>query len=196
VLELVVRSELSTTALTRIIATPADPLRRSAARELSARLARQGKWAEAARFATQGDPSRKRLWSSAAQLATRPGGELALARFLVSNAGELFFKERSAFYRGLSTHYAGLPLGSKARANIDAAMTRGSARWIALELFTAWLEQHPNHPNARSVLAEADAQFVVLTNFGGGNYFYWGTIAQTSPVIKRLRRIGKLVRKP
>ncbi|MEZ4223282.1 MAG: hypothetical protein R3B13_20220 [Polyangiaceae bacterium] len=188
-----VRARVSTPGLERLVKSKDAELALDARIELATRLARQDKWRQAARLMDRVDPNRAGLLRKAGTLAQQ-GKWLELARFFESNSGQLFFGEESSFYRGISSHWESLPKGSKEARQIQAALTRSTERWLALEAYTRWLEANPADPNARAALAEADQVYSRLTNYGGGDWFFWGKYQKQSPTIRRLREVGKVIR--
>lgn len=183
---------LPTAALVRLQKSKNLELASDARLEHAARLARSGRWKDAAKLMDRVDPGRAALYRHAAEL-TRQGAWLELARFFEDQRGRLFFGDNTAFYRGVSSRWESLS-GSKEAKQIQGALVRSTERWLALEAYTRWLVAHPNDPDARDVLGEADGVYSRLTNFGGGEWFFWSKYQKQSPTIARLRKVGKAIR--
>ena len=77
---------------------------------------------------------------------------------------------------------------------VERAFTRSSERWLALEAYTRWLGRHSKEARSRDVLAEADAVFNLLVNWGGSDTLFWGRYAKKSNTVADLRRLGKTIR--
>lgn len=166
--------------------------------ELGARLASLGKWDEAATLVRSSNPARSALWRKAGALARTPAQRLALARFLAEHHGTLFHPPDTGYYRGLSERYRSLSASARdqnEKRAIEQALTRSTERWLALDAYTRWLEDNPQHPEARAALAEADRTFSRLEYFGGGKDFFWSDFTGPSPLVARLRAVGKTVRR-
>jgi hypothetical protein len=171
----------------------ADPhVREPACLERAARLASAGKWSEGEALVRAIDAQKAALWHEAAQYASRPDGDLALARFLAGHHGEVFGLD-SALYRSYTWEEEGLPAGSPEKARIDAAVERWSERWLALEAYTRWLGSHTGARDARAVLGEADDVYNRMINWAGATYLF-ATIAPSSSTMKELRRLGAVIR--
>jgi hypothetical protein len=163
--------------------------------ELGVRLAARGEWRRAAARVEADQPDRATLWREAGDAAARndADGRLAWARFLADHHGALFYDADPGFYRGLSLRAAQLGRTKEGR-DIERTLLRSTERWLALEAFVAWLEAHENDPDARAVLDETDAVYNRLINWGGADDYFWGRHAARSPVVARLRAVGKRIR--
>ena len=139
------------------------------------------------------DAQKAALWREAAQHATGPDGDLALARFLAGHAGEVFGLDAS-LYRAYSAREDELPAGSPEKARVAAAIERWTERWVALEGYTRWLGSHTGARGARAVLDEADDVYNRAINWAGGTYLFFGRAAPSSSTVKELRRVGAAIR--
>ncbi len=189
-----VRVRLPTASLVRLEKSKDTELAMDARIEHAARLGRKGRWRDAAKLMDGVDRDRAELYRHVGKL-TRLKEWLELARFFEDQRGRMFFDDESAFYRGISTRWESQPKGSKEARQIEGALVRGTERWLSLEAYTRWLVAHPKDQDARDVLSEADRAYSRLTNFGGGDWFFWGKYQKQSPTIRRLRQVGKVIRK-
>jgi hypothetical protein len=158
--------------------------------ELAARYFTQGKAEDAVKVLPPGDRERRRLYTEAGRMRSA-GDHLGLARFLVANAGSMSHGIDTGEARGAGFYYA--PGTADGRA-MEGAMTRGDERWLALGELVTWLEKNRGRPDARDVLAEADALYNRLLNYGGGDRYFWGRFLPTSDLRARLRKVGAEIR--
>ncbi len=180
------------------LATQGSPTTSRLARvEQGVRLTAKGRWDDAAKRIEDHDRSRAALWRKAGTLAKAKSAnaELELARFLEANRGRIFHPIDNGWYRGLSYRHATLVKSNAPEARrIRTHFERTNERWRALGLTTRWLENNRNASNARTVLGEADRYYNRLINLGGGDYYFWGRHAKTSPSVAALRRVGRDIR--
>jgi len=167
---------------------------RAARFERAVRLVGKRKWKTAAALIARDDPARAKKWERVAELAARHD-DLALARYLARHHGELLYDADTGFYRAASTRFDGLGNAPEAAA-IRRSFERSSERWLALEAYVRWLDKHASDRSARDVLAEADGVYNLLVNWAGGDTFLWGRVAQSSPVVAKLRAVGRRIRQP
>lgn len=188
----VLASDKELAALTR---SKLPKVREDALVESAARAVAQGKWALAARHASLASSGRAKLWKKLGVLAAskQPDRDLELARYLDAHVGELFFDADPGFYRGVSGREEQAPAAEKKK--IALALTRSHERWLALEAYTRFLEQNVKDARARAVLSEADRAYSRITNFGGGDAFFFGRHAKHDATIARLRAAGAKIRK-
>lgn len=165
--------------------------------EAGVRLASAGKWSLGAKLVARDDRAQAKLWQSAGAIAASHAADrdLRLARFLDQNRETLFYGASPDMYRAISGRYDPQARTRETRS-IEVALERSTARWLALEAYTRWLERNPRDPNALSVLTEADDVYNRLTNWAGGDYLFWGTYAKHTPLVARLRKAGRAVRAP
>lgn len=186
----------STDGMVKKLSHEPGPVAADARLEWAQRLVAAGHWNSAAKLIEKDDASRADLWRRAATI-TAPGNDdakLALARFLVTHRDSIFDGHRNGFYRGLSWRHQDQRLPLAEREAIERYLTRSSADWLALGLFTVWLQAHPQHADAPQVLKEADAAYNRLVNRGGWDQYFWGKWANQHPTVATLRRVGKVVR--
>jgi hypothetical protein len=188
-----IRVRLPTASLVRLEKSKDAEVAMDARIEHAARLGRKGRWRDAAKLMDGVDRDRAELYRHVGKL-TRLKEWLELARFFEDQRGRMYFDDDPSFYRGISTRWE-LPKGKKEARQIEGALVRGTARWLALEAYTRWLVAHPKDQDSRDVLSEADRAYSRLTNFGGGDWFFWGKYQKKSPTIRRLREVGKVIRK-
>lgn len=164
--------------------------------EWGQRLIARGRWRDAASVVHGDDSTRADLWRRAAAIAA-PGNhsaDLALARYVATHRDQLFDTHRHGFYRGLSMRYGDKGTRKAERNRIARYLTRSSADWLALVLFSRWLQAHPHHVAAPAALAEADDAYNRLINRGGWDGFFWGSWAKQRPEVVALRRVGRVIR--
>lgn len=178
----------------------------------SRELASTGDWATAARWLDPVDPERAALWrrlGAEARVQT-PAGVLAYARDLRASGGSVFVGnsyEDVVWYRSLP--YSRAPEGWNSHPDFpalaewpatEAWLKRSFATWYALGAYATWLEMLPGRPKdaaytqAMTVLAEADATYNVLLNYGSGEYYAWASVLPTSEPARDIRRVGKVLR--
>jgi hypothetical protein len=186
----ILRGWLDETALRNLLTHPDKSLSTAARLELSTRRMAEQDFASAANLLRQEDPDRAARFDEAARLNTARE-TLALARLLAADFQMLSHSVDRGDYRGLSDLYR---RGTRQGTHLEAAVTRADERWLALSLFTRWLEANSKSPEAGAVLAETDALYNQLINWGGGPYF-WGDYAPRSVLIRRLRAAGKAVKR-
>jgi hypothetical protein len=203
------RIRLDDRALERM-AKHSGPAAKAARFELAVRLAANGKWSRAASLITKDEPPRAELWREAGALAKGrdAASELAFARFLDQNQEILLYEADHAFYRSLSERYVSLVHTGASRSGgrisktegdeprrIEAALTRGTTRWLALEAYARALQANPRAKDAATTLEEADRTYNRLINWGGGGLF-WESYAKNSPPALAIRAAGKTIRSP
>jgi hypothetical protein len=83
----------------------------------------------------------------------------------------------------------------------EAWLKRSFATWYALGAYARWLDMLPagrqsgaTYTEAMKVLAEADATYNVLLNYGSGEYYAWGSILPTSQPAQDIRRVGRVLK--
>ena len=164
--------------------------------ERGVRETQRGRWRAAAQLIQHDFPHQARRWRQAAALADRRDNKAALelARLLVEQRASMFNEADNGWYRGVSERHAGIRSPRERRA-IASHFRRRSARWRALELLVGWLARNRSHDDARQVLAEADRQYNRLINRGGSDRHFWGRFAKQAPAVKRLRRVGRAIRR-
>lgn len=179
----------------------------------SRELASTGDWANAARWLDPVDPSRASLWRELGAAASdrTPAGVLAYARELRESGGSVFVGnayDDVLWYRSLP--YSRAPEGWNAHPDFpalaewpatEAWLKRSFATWYALGAYARWLDMLPAgrprgaaYTEAMTVLAEADATYNVLLNYGSGAYYAWGSVLPTSAPAKDIRRVGRVLR--
>ncbi len=185
-----------TDSMVKKLSTKPARLGEDARLEWGQRLVAAGRWQDAAKVIENDDASRADLWRRAAAIAApgHDGAKLALARFLVTHRDSIFDGHRNGFYRGLSWRHQDQHLPLAEREAIARYLTRSSADWLALGLFTAWLQANAQHADAPAVLKEADAAYNRLVNRGGWDQYFWGKWGNQHPTVANLRRVGKVVR--
>lgn len=195
------------TYILRVLATDAEldalgrsvdaALAREARLERAVRLAATAGFAAGAARIAADDPDRAALWRDLATIASSrdSGAQLELARALVRHDGQIFDSDDRAMYRATSWRWDPAARPAEAAA-ITRSLERSTERWLALEAYTRWLEANPRHRDARAVLAEADTVYARLTNWAGGEYYFWGKHAPKTRLVARLRTVGRTVRVP
>lgn len=179
----------------------------------SRELASTGDWARAARWLDPVDPERAALWrrlGAEARVQT-PAGVLAYARDLRASAGAVFVGnsyDDVLWYRSLP--YTRPPGEWNAHPDFpalaewpatEAWLKRSFATWYALGAYAHWLDMLPAgrpkgaaYTEAMTVLAEADATYNVLVNYGSSAYYAWGSVLPTSEPARDIRRVGETLR--
>lgn len=192
-----------------------DPLTRFEARlsVASRELAATGDWSRAARWLDPVDPERAAVWRRLGVEARvrAPAGVLAYARDLRASGGAVFVGnsyDDVVWYRSLP--YSRAPEGWNSHPDFpelsewpatESWLKRSFATWYALGAYARWLDMLPagrpsgaTYTEAMKVLAEADATYNVLLNYGSGEYYAWASVLPTSQPAQDIRRVGRALK--
>ncbi len=184
--QLILCGWLGEEGLRSLLEHPSAELAGLARVELAQRRVMAEDYAGAANLLRAAAPERAAVLDRAGRAAAQ-GELLTLARELATNG----WYPEPGDYRGMSGHYA---VGTRRGSGVAACMVHDDLRWLALGLFTRWLQSHYGDASAPDVLREADAVYNSLINYGGGAYF-WNDFAPGSVLVRRLRSVGRVVRR-
>jgi hypothetical protein len=171
-----------------------------------------GGWKAGATLLAPTDPARSALWKRAAKLAAgkKDAQVLAYARFLRSQAGEIFLEnthEDVVWYRALPSwspdtppaRVAGLPFSTDDElARTAAWLPRAFATHGAFVVYARWLDgldvsklDATRYKQAQIALGEADSAYNTLLNYGSSDTYAWGSVLPQSAEAVAVRRVGR-----
>ncbi len=186
-----VRVRLDETELRNALGWAGPALARTVRIELATRQLSFARFDRAAIEVAPVDQQRASLLREADRLY-RAQDPLRLARWLVAHAGQLSHGLDRSMVRSLSYYYVpGTPSGTL----LEAALTRSDERWLSLPYYLRWLESHQYDPEARTVLKDADDTYNRVLNYGSFADTFWFRYAPETDVARRLRAVGREIRR-